>query len=137
MLEIDVRAHSSAVPEKVWAILSDTRTWETWAGLDEVTVEQGHEVGEIRRVRSGRIVTRERVTALEPPRRYVYKIVSGLPIRDYVAEVTLSPSVGTGTEIRWHSTFRARIPGTGWAIRRKLSRVIGQGAARLARVAEA
>jgi hypothetical protein len=28
------------------------------------------------------------------------------------------------------------IPGTGWAIRCKLSRVIGEGAARLAQVAE-
>jgi hypothetical protein len=51
-------------------------------------------------------------------------------------EVTLSPTAAAGTEIHWHSTFRPIIPDTGWAIRRKLSRVIGEGAARLAQVAE-
>jgi hypothetical protein len=118
-------------------LLANVRGWAEWAPLDEITVEQGHEVGEIRRVRAGRVTTRERVIAFEPPRRYVYEILSGLPIRGYVAEVLLSPAIGDGTEIHWRAAFQARIPGTGWAIRRVIHRTIKKGAIALARAAEA
>jgi hypothetical protein len=90
----------------------------------------------VRRVRSGRITTRERVIAFEPPRRYTYEILSGLPIRGYVAEVTLSPITGGGTDIHWRSTFRAKIPGTSWFIQRLVRRTISKGASALGREAE-
>jgi hypothetical protein len=83
------------------------RSWPTsgrgeiGAPLDEVSVEGGHEVGEVRRVRSGRITTRERVIAFEPPLRYAYEILSGLPIRGYVAEVMLSPITGGERTLSW------------------------------------
>ena len=73
--------------------------------------------------------------ALEPPRRLEYELVSGLPIRDYRAEVTLTPSAG-GTEIRWHSRFNAKLPGSGGLARRALQRFIEQTAEGLAREAE-
>lgn len=136
MPEIDVHARALAPPHRVWALLVDTPSWVEWAPLDEITVEHGHDVGEVRRVRSGRISTIERVTALEPPRRYVYEILSGLPIRGYVAEVLLSPMAGDGTDIHWRSTFQARIPFTGWAIQRLIRRTIRRGAEALAREAE-
>ena len=136
MPQIDVHAGSLAPPQRVWSLLADTRSWAQWAPLDEITVEDGQGVGEVRRVRSGRITTVERVTALEPPRRYVYEILSGLPIRGYVAEVVLSPATGDGTDIRWRSTFRTRVPGTGWAIQRLVHRTIRKGAIALARAAE-
>ena len=108
MPRIDVRAQAHASPQQVWTVLADTASWADWAPFDEVAVEEGHEVGEIRRLRSGRITTRERIVGFEPPRRYVYEIVSGLPIRDYVAEVLVSPLAGDGTEVRWQARFRPR-----------------------------
>jgi len=119
----------------VWPVLADSESWADWAPFDEITVEEGHEVGEVRRVRSGRITTRERVAEFEPPHRYVYEIVSGLPVRDYVAEVLLS-SLGDGTEVRWQARFRARIPGTGWALKRLIERAIRTGADALVRRAD-
>jgi uncharacterized protein YndB with AHSA1/START domain len=83
MLEIDVEAGSAAPPDRVWPLLADVRTWPRWAPFDEAEVESGEGVGEIRRFRVGRVTTRERVIALEPPRRYAYEFLSGLPIRDY------------------------------------------------------
>jgi hypothetical protein len=136
MPEIDVHARSNAPPERVWKLLGNTRSWVDWAPVDEITVEDGHDVGEVRRVRSGRITTVERVTALEPPRRYAYEMLSGLPIRGYVAEVLLSPTTDDGTDIHWHSTFQTRIPFTGWVIRPLIHRTIRKGAAALAREAE-
>ena len=58
--------------------------------------------------------------------------VSGIPIRDYRAEVTLTPD-GEGTAIRWQSQFRAKIPGTGRLARRRLEQFIEETAEGLAR----
>ena len=54
MPRIDVRAQAHASPQQVWTVLADTASWADWAPFDEVAVEQGHEVGEVRRLRSGR-----------------------------------------------------------------------------------
>jgi len=136
MLEIDVGARSAAAPERVWTLLADVSTWPRWAPFDDAEVESGEGVGEIRRFRAGRVTTRERVVELDPPRRYLYEFVSGLPIRDYRAEVTLSPAADGGTAIRWQSSFRAKLPGTGWLVRRRLTQFIAETAEGLAREAE-
>jgi Polyketide cyclase / dehydrase and lipid transport len=120
----------------VWPLLADVRTWPRWAPFDEAEVESGEGVGEIRRFRAGRVTTMERVTAMEPPRRYAYEFLSGLPIRDYRAEVTLTPTAEDGTTIRWRSSFRAKLPGTAWLVRRRLAQFIAQTAEGLAREAE-
>ncbi|HZM79642.1 MAG TPA: SRPBCC family protein [Candidatus Limnocylindrales bacterium] len=133
-MEVRARAHVS--PQQVWTVLADTASWADWAPFDEVTVEKGHEIGEIRRLRSGRITTRERIVGFEPPRRYVYEIISGLPIRDYVAEVLFSPLAGDGTEVRWQARFRPKIPGTGWVLKRLLQGAVRKGADALVRRAD-
>jgi hypothetical protein len=46
MPQIDVHARSHAPPDRVWSLLADTRSWADWAPLDEITVEDGHDVGE-------------------------------------------------------------------------------------------
>jgi uncharacterized protein YndB with AHSA1/START domain len=135
MLEIDVEERSSAPPERVWALLADAATWSRWAPFDRAEVEVGEGLGELRHFQRGRRTTRERVTVFEPPRRFGYELVSGIPIEDYRAEVTLTPADG-GTAIRWHSTFRTKIPGTGRLVRRELQRFIERTAAGLAREAE-
>src|SRR5919201_647826 len=136
MLEIDVHASSAAPPERLYALLADVRTWPEWAPADEAEVEFGQGVGEIRRLRKGRVRSKERVVALGPPRRFAYEFLSGLPIRDYRSAVTLGPNPDGGTTIRWHSTFRAKVPGTGWAMRWSLKRFIAETADGLARAAE-
>jgi len=130
--EIDVTARSEASPERVWSLLADARTWPRWAPFDDAMVEEGEGAGELRRFRTGRRTTRERVTAFDPPYRLQYELVSGIPIRDYRAEITLTPD-GEGTTIRWHSQFRAKIPGTGRLARRQLERFIEETAEGLAR----
>jgi uncharacterized protein YndB with AHSA1/START domain len=133
--EIDVRVGSGAPAERIWELLADARSWPRWAPFDEATVEDGEGLGELRRFRTGRRVTRERLTGFDPPRRLEYELVSGIPIRDYRAEVTLTPD-GDGTAIRWHSRFRPKIPGTGALARRGLERFIRRTAEGLAREAE-
>jgi len=57
--------------------------------------------------------------------RLVYTLLSGLPLRDYRAEIDLTPQAG-GTEIRWHTTFAAKLPGTGPLFRRRLAKITQQ-----------
>jgi hypothetical protein len=135
VLELDAQARSAAPPERVWALLADVDTWSEWADFDEASVESGEGPGEVRSFRRGRTRTRERVTVFEPPRRFGYDLLSGLPIRDYHADVTLTPRDGF-TQIGWHSSFRTKVPGTGWLIRSALQRFISDTAERLARAAE-
>jgi uncharacterized protein YndB with AHSA1/START domain len=134
--EIDVSARARATPERVWGVLTDVEHWADWAPFDEISVESGVGVGELRRVRSGRITTHERVVALEPPHRYVYEIVAGLPVRDYVAEILLSSRGEDGTQVRWRARFRATIPGTGWVLKFLFVRVTARAADALVKHAD-
>jgi hypothetical protein len=55
--------------------------------------------------------TREQVTEYDPPRRLRYRLLSGLPFRHYVGEVTVAPS-GAGSSVTTEVCFRTLIPGT-------------------------
>ena len=126
---IDVHQHASATPQQVWALLEDVAGWSTWGPWHETWLErQGDEepngIGAIRVLRRGRIVSREQVTAVDPGRRLEYRLLDGLPVRDYAAVVTIDPSPTGGTDIRWRSTFRPLRPTPAWFMRWFLRKVI-------------
>ena len=126
--DIDERAFSAADPGTVYELLARGETWPEWSGIGTFTLEQPGEgapegLGAIRVFRTGRTTSRERLVELVPGRRLSYALLSGLPLRDYRADVDLTPANG-GTDIRWHSTFSARRPGTGWLYRLLLGRFI-------------
>jgi hypothetical protein len=127
---ISVRGVAAADADTVYALLRDGASWPRWSPLGSFELvregEGGPEgLGAIRLFRTGGIRSYEKIVALEPGRRFGYALDHGLPLRDYVAYVDLSPA-GGGTEIHWHSTLTAKIPGTGWFYRRFLGRFIGQ-----------
>ncbi|MEU8632271.1 SRPBCC family protein [Amycolatopsis sp. NPDC048633] len=127
---ISVRRVTPADADTVYALLRDGASWPRWSPLGsfELVREGDGEpegLGAIRLFRTGGIRSYEKIVALEPGRRFGYALDHGLPLRDYAAYVDLSPVDG-GTEIHWHSTFTAKIPGTGWFYRRFLGRFIGQ-----------
>ncbi|MGI5216197.1 SRPBCC family protein [Plantactinospora sp. CA-290183] len=126
--DIDVTVRTAAAPATVYALLTDGATWPTWSPLGSFALErpaadEPEGVGAIRVFRTGRVTSRERVAERVPGRRFSYQLLSGLPLRDYRADVDLTPD-GEGTLIRWRSSFRARVPGTGWIYRRALTRFI-------------
>jgi len=126
--EIDERAWSAASPETVYALLADGATWPTWSGIDSFELQSpgdagGESLNAVRVFRTGRTTSVERLVELEPGRRLSYVLLSGLPLRDYRADVDLLAADG-GTLIRWRSTFSAKRPGTGWLYRRVLARFI-------------
>ena len=120
LLEIDVRGTTTADPDAVWRLLGDSSTWPDWTPIDEYEPERpaGTDgTGEIRRFRTGRHRIREEIVERADGRRLTYALLSGLALRDYRAEIDLTPAA-TGTEIRWHTTFRPKVPGSGWLYRR-------------------
>ena len=137
---IDAKAHSRAPRDVVWSILADGGSWSQWGPWTSSELERAGRpepggTGAIKRLARGRLNLREEVTEFEPPGRYGYRLLSGLPVRDYQAQVALSETSG-GTGIHWHSEFDARLPGTGGHLRRSLQRAVGDVAGRLAAEAE-
>jgi hypothetical protein len=110
-MKIPVRAPASVI----WGALADTRRWPTWspndaASLEREGVSDPDGVGAIRVLRTGRITVREEIMVFEPERREVYRLLSGLPVRDYEGEVVLSPSAGNEgvTDLVWRARWKPK-----------------------------
>jgi uncharacterized protein YndB with AHSA1/START domain len=138
----EVNAHSSAPPEKVFALLADGAGWSSWAGgmivrswwEREGTPAPGG-VGAIRRLGLGRIGSSEEIVAYDPPKHMAYTLLSGMPVRDYRADVWVEPD-GDGSRIRWAGSFMPTVPGTGAALGWFFRSTVGSFARRLAAHAE-
>jgi len=131
---------AKAPPATVFALLADGSTWPSWSPLGSFELVRAGDgdpegVGAVRIFRTGRVQSRERVVVAKPNERFTYELISGLAVRDYLATVRLQES-GDRTVITWRSTFRAKVPGTGWIYRRQLSRFIGLTVNGLAAAAE-
>jgi hypothetical protein len=139
---IDVKAESPAAPHQVWKLLSDVTTWQDWSPFRKSELErpgpdEPNGVGAVRRfTRGGGRQTREEVVAFEPDRHFAYRLLSGVKVRDYRADVTLSPTASGGTEVRWHATFQPDGFGTGWPNRMALRYFIKKTANLLAAAAQ-
>jgi len=126
--EIDVRGTTSGSPDAVWRLLGDSATWPSWTPIERFDLERpaGPDgLGEIRRFTTGRVKVREEIVERDPGRRLTYTLLSGLALRDYRAEIDVTPGPD-GTAIRWHTTFRPKIPGMGWIYRRALEKATRQ-----------
>lgn len=102
---------SSAAPERVFAVLADVPHWSRWAGpliLRSWFEREGDPapggVGAIRALGTKRVGSREEIVSYDAPRHMAYTILSGAPVRDYRADVTLQPD-GAGTRITWAGSY--------------------------------
>ena len=71
----------------------------------------------------GRTTGRDEVREVVPDRRFAYASISGMPVRDYRAEVELEEEPD-GTVIRWRASFLPKVPGTGWLVERGIHRFL-------------
>lgn len=130
MQRISIEVDSALPAERVFARLADAMTWPEWSPIGRAEIERpssnGRQgVGEIRRFITGRVTSREEVVTFDAPHRFAYRLLSGLPLEDYLAQITLTPS-RSGCHIAWLSTFRGRRPGSGLFYRLVLTRFIRQ-----------
>ena len=143
---IEHTATTTADPATVYALLRDGATWPVWGPLDSFELERPGEqepegLGAVRIFRSGRVTGRDTIAELVQDRRFSYTHVSSLPIKNYRADIDLTPA-GDGTEVRWVSAFDPKVPGTGVLLRRgldgfvsKLAHGLADHAASLSQVA--
>jgi uncharacterized protein YndB with AHSA1/START domain len=140
-----VCTRTTASPATVYALLTDGSTWPSWINLDSMTLERqgadgGETVGAIRVFRFRRagitFTTHEQVAELVPNRRFSYTLVSGLPLRDYRADVDLTPEPDGRTHIRWSGSWRVGLPGVGLPTRFVMQRLYRQFSQGLAGEAE-
>ncbi|HZP28706.1 MAG TPA: SRPBCC family protein [Acidimicrobiia bacterium] len=113
-----------ASAEALWEVLEDYRTWSSWGPWQTSDVERPGDdlpagVGAIRRLTIGRRVLREETTRFEPTREMRYRVLEGIPVRDYEGVVTLEPT-DVGTRVTWSSTFRGQPTILGPVVRRSL-----------------
>jgi hypothetical protein len=57
---------------------------------------------------------REEIVELVPERRLSYVSLSGLPLRNYRADVDIAPEASGGAVIDWRASFEPKHFGTGW-----------------------
>jgi hypothetical protein len=116
MQSYDVIAASAAPPAAVWGLLLDAQSWPEWSPVDalesalsqNLSPEGRDGVGAARAFRTGKVVTKERITSLDPLRRFAYEGVANPQLADYRAAIELRETPDGGTHIRWHGTYRAR-----------------------------
>lgn len=137
---IERTATTTGDPDAVFALLADGATWPRWSPIGAFElIEPGdgrpEGLGALRLFTTGRHRSRERVVVRQPGRSFGYVLEAGLALRGYRAVVNLSPAPGGGTVISWRSTFRPKVPGTGWVYRRELGDFIGETVEGLARAA--
>jgi uncharacterized protein YndB with AHSA1/START domain len=111
--------HSTAPIEAVWSLVSQADRWREWASFTVSKLERAGApvpdgVGAIRNFGFPVFTSREEVVAFEPPTHLGYTLLSGLPLRDYRSDVTLTPSPDGGTDIEWRSSFGPPWPASGW-----------------------
>jgi hypothetical protein len=140
--QIDITERTTADAATVYALLRDGASWPKWSPIDSFELERAGDgepegVGAVRMFRNGRILGHDEITGFTQDRAFSYAHRSTLPVRDYRGEVELRPADGGGTEIHWRVSYEPKIPGTGWALRRGLTRFLGQVTRGLARYAAA
>ncbi len=143
-LHVAAEATSQATPETVWALVSDATRYPEfgpWSagGYRRPGDESEHGPGAVRWLRSSQraylrhAMLVEQILAAEEGRRLAYSVLSGIPVRNYRAEVTLTPVAG-GTHIRWAASWDNTMPGR--IVERSLRTVFPAAVTGLAATAE-
>jgi uncharacterized protein YndB with AHSA1/START domain len=104
-LTVEAKGSAAVAPETVWALVANSASYAEWGAWDasgdrDLAGKASGDAGTTRWMRYHNTTTVEQILEVEPGRRLVYTVVSGIPVRNYRAEVTLTPTE-TGTDIRW------------------------------------
>ncbi len=125
-LQVEVEGTTRANPDAVWALVADANTYPKWGPWNDggyrPPAEGPSHKGSVQWFRYGRrTVSVEETLEVEAPRRFVYTVAEGLPVKNYRAEVTLAPTPSGGTSIWWAATWDSTLMGK--LVRRKLQKV--------------
>jgi hypothetical protein len=134
---IGATATSRADAEVIFKHLAVAEAWSEWGSFpsrarrERAGAPTPNGVGAIRAIPPAR----EEVVEYDPPHHYAYVAISGLPLKQYRADVTLITR-GLDTLIRWDATFEPRYASTGPLVRIFLDRMVRSFARRVAHHSE-
>ena len=128
-LRVEAEGTSLADVDAVWALVADANTYAQWGPWNDGGYDppaRGPSLpGAVQWFRFGRRTTSvEKILEVDAPLRIVYTVLRGMPVKNYRAEVTLTPNVPNGTSIRWTATWENTLMGR--LVRRKLQKVYRQ-----------
>ena len=109
-LSVEAEGTTRAGPEVVWSLVANANTFPQWGpwndgGYRPPSAGPSQE-GSVQWFRYGRRTTSvEQILEVDEPRLVAYKVVEGLPVKHYRAEVTLTPTPSGGTSIRWAASW--------------------------------
>lgn len=110
-LEVSAERTARAAPEAVWALVSDATRYPEWGPWRAARYQRPGDAaprgpGAVQWLQSSRRyflrypVSVEKILEVDEGRSLSYTVIGGIPVRNYRAEVTLTP-VADGTHIRW------------------------------------
>lgn len=130
----------AAPPDTVFDVVSNHRGYPAFTPLRKARLERegAPEPDGIGAIRSLSVLgppMREEVFEFERPTRMSYRLLSGLPLRDHVGTVVLTPQ-GEGTQVAYAITTTPTLPGARALTMRIMRVAIGQLLAGVAKEAE-
>ncbi len=136
----EVTATSRASVDILWPLVGEADRWKEWSFLTRSGLERHGQpvpngVGALRRFTSFGVGSREEVVSWEPPNHLGYVIVQGFPVRNYRADVVLTPD-GDGTRVTWSASFDTKIPWTGRLMSEILHLIVSRFVTGLVRYAD-
>jgi uncharacterized protein YndB with AHSA1/START domain len=119
-----------APPEVVFDVLTDHRRYAELSRLRRSELEREGDptpngVGAVRVLTAVGPPIREEVVAYQPPSRFSYKVLSGLPVRDHLGTVSLEPSDG-GTRVTYALKATPTVPFAGSLVMVVLKRAVAE-----------
>ena len=114
-LHVEAEATTRATPEAVWKLVSDVRRYPEWGPWSATGYRRQGDTsprgpGAVQWLRSSQraylrhVTSVEKILEVEEGRHLAYTVIGGVPVRNYRADVTLTP-VADGTRIRWEATW--------------------------------
>ena len=121
-LQVEAEQTAKATPETVWAIISDPTQYPQFGPWSAAGYRNNDgdpppgTVGNVYWLKSSRrtylryATSVEKILELNEGRSLAYTVVGGIPVKNYRAEITLTPVDG-GTHIRWAATWDSTLGG--------------------------
>ncbi|MGW5716294.1 SRPBCC family protein [Amycolatopsis sp. NPDC003865] len=135
----EVNRTSTAPPEALFAREAEGPRWAEWGKPLIVQARwkrPGPGVGAVREVGLWPVLIREETVEYEPGRKHVYTFFGANPIKDYRAEVLLTPAADGGTHLRWTGSFTEPVKGSGPIVAAGLRAAIRLFSGKLVKAAE-
>ncbi len=128
MTAVTVTKNIDVSAEKVWNVLSNFERSPIQSF--SVTVEKKGDsaaggIGTVRMITIGKRQIREKLESIKPPNLFTYRVLYGVPVKDYIGSVEINP-VKSKTLISWIVQFKPNVIGTGWILKQIFKKTINR-----------